>query len=202
MSQRLVATSLLVATFLLSLLGVSPAVRAAEDFNGFIVDTAGAVPRKSSDHFTLHVDEYTTDEEARALAKVLLEEGPEAVIKALRKIEKGYIKIGSRLGYGLGFIRSIDAENGGRIIRAVTDRPIQMFELMRNTRSSDHEFGLLEIELDVKGSGKGQLIAAAEVTIKPDGTVEIESLGSRPFLLQSVKQRQPKAKKSGEPPTQ
>lgn len=191
----------IVATVLLSLLGVSQAVIAAEDFNGFIVDTVGAVPRKSSDHFTLHVDDYTTDEEAQALAKVLLEQGPEAVIKALRKIEKGYIKIGTRLGYGLGLIRTLDTGNG-RIVRAVTDRPIQMFELMRNTRSSDHEFGLLEIELDASGSGKGRLIAAAEVTIKPDGTVEIESLGSRPFLLQSVKLRQPKARKNAEPPTQ
>jgi hypothetical protein len=190
----------IVASVLWSLLIAGSAARAAEDFSGFIVDSGGAVPRKSSDHFTLHVDQYTTVEEAQALANVLLEKGPETVLKELRKIEKGYVKIGSRLGYGLGLIRSLETEDGGRIIRAVTDRPIQMFELMRNTRSSDHEFGMLEIKLDADGNGSGQLIAAAKVSIKPDGTVEIESMGTRPFQLQKIKLRQPKAKKN-EPPT-
>jgi hypothetical protein len=189
----------MVATILLSLGLASPAVRAAEDFNGFIVDSGGAVPGKSSDRFNLHVDEYTTLEDAQSLAGLLAEKGPEAVLKELRKLEKGYVQIGNRLGYGLGFIRSIDGPNGGRIIRAVTDRPIQMFELMRNTRSSDHEFGMLEIELDADGSGTGQLIAAAKVTIEKDGTVDIESMGTRPFRLQKIKLQQPKVKKEAAP---
>jgi hypothetical protein len=56
-----------------------------------IVLVVGALPRKSSDHFTLHVDQYSTVEEARALAAVLFEKRP-GVIKELRKLNKGYVK--------------------------------------------------------------------------------------------------------------
>lgn len=181
------------STFCL-LVGLSlSAVRAEEEFRGFIVDTAGAVRGKTADSFVLHVDQYTTVEEAQALANLLLGQGPEAVLKELRKLDQGWIKVGARLGYPIGLVRTIDSEDG-RLIRAVTDRPIQMFELMRNTRSSDHEFGLLEIKLDAEGKGNGQLIAAAKVSITKDGQVEIESMGTRPFSLNSVKLQKKKVK--------
>lgn len=168
----------------------------AEDFSGFIVDTGGAMPRRSSNLFTLHVDEYTTVEEAQAMANLLLSQGTEAVLEELRKLDKGYIKIGARLGYPVGLVRSIDSDDGGRSIRAVTDRPIQMFELMNDTRSSKHEFGVIEIQLDATGKGQGQLIAAAKVSLTKEGAVEIESLGTRPFTLNNIKTRAKKEKEA------
>ena len=171
-----------------------PLALRADDFSGVIVDSGGSVPNRSTDRFTLHVDRYTTVEEAQALADILLQQGPDAVLKEIRKLTAGYIKIGDRLGYPVGVIRSIDTENGGRMIRAVTDRPLQMYELMRNTRSSTHEFGTLEIQLDEEGKGQGQLIAAAKVSINKAGEVVVESLGTRPFTLKNVKTKVPKEK--------
>jgi hypothetical protein len=166
----------------------------ADDYSGFIVDTAGSLPRRSSNLFTLHVDQYTPIEEAQKMADLLLSQGTEPVLKELRKLDHGYIKIGSSLGYHVGLIRSLDAPEGGRVIRAVTDRPIQMFELMRDTRSSDYEFGLVELKLGADGKGEGQLIAAAKVTIDKSGKVEVESLGTRPFAIKNVKTKVKKEK--------
>jgi len=182
----------LAVTAFLTLAGAVAA--AADDFVGNIIDTAGSLPRRSSSHFTLHVDQYTPLEEAQRMAGVLLSQGTEPVLKELRKLDHGYIKIGTSLGYHVGMIRSLDAPDGGRIIRAVTDRPIQMFELMNNTRSSDHEFGLVELKLGADGKGEGQLIAAAKVTIDQSGNVQVESLGTRPFTITNIKTKVKKEK--------
>jgi len=168
---------------------------APERFQGSVVDVGGAVPNRTSAHFTLHVDEYSTFEEVEELLQVLLEGGSKALDKALFDTEaKGWIRIGNSLGYHLAVVRSLDTENG-RVIRAVTDRPIQMFEVMRGLRSADHTLGFLEFTLDEKGKGSGQLVAAAKINIDKEGALSLESLGTRAFRLMRVSKMKIKDKK-------
>lgn len=165
-----------------------------EVFVGTVVDVGGVVPGATSARFTLHIDEYTTDEEASELLQVLAEQGPGGLERAMRKVEKGWIRIGSSLGYPVSVTRTFDTESG-RIIRVATDRPIQMFEVWHGLRSLDHPFGVLELRLDANDKGDGRLIAAAEVGFSKEGSLEIESLGTQPFRLLQVKKQEPKKSK-------
>ncbi len=160
----------------------------AETFIGRAVDTSGQ-RLQSTAHFTLHIDEYATDEEIAQHAAVLAETGSRGLEKVLWKLDRGWIKVGTSLGHVVGVARSIDTD-GGRIIRAVTDRPIQLFEVRRGLRSVDYPFGVIELELDADGKGEGRLIAAAKLEFTEDGTLEIEQLGTRPFKLMKIKPQQ------------
>ena len=187
------------ATAFAALLALPPLAQSADEampevFVGTVVDAGGAVPRATSARFTLHIDEYTTDAEASELLQVLAEHGPDGLEKALRKIEKGWIRIGSSLGYPVSVTRTFDTESG-RIIRVATDRPVQMFEVWHGLRSLDHPFGVLELRLDANDKGDGRLIAAAEVGFSKEGSLEIESLGTQPFRLLQVKKQEPKKSK-------
>lgn len=181
-------------SFVALLSAEAPEVSLPEEFVGTIVDAGVAVPRATSARFTIHIDEYTTDEEAMELLQLLADEGPKGLEDAMRDLDKGWIRVGPSLGYPLSVARSFETENG-RVIRVATDRPIQMFEVYRGLRSRDYPFGIVEIQLDAEGEGQGQLIAAAEVGFSPEGSLEIESLGTQPFRLLQVKQQQPKKKK-------
>ena len=163
------------------------AAQGPETFTGRAVDMSGA-GMTSTAHFTLHIEEYATDAEIAQHAAVLAEEGSRGLEKVLWKLDRGWVRIGTSLGHVVGVARSIDTD-GGRIIRAVTDRPIQLFEVRRGLRSVDYPFGFIELELDADGKGEGRLIAAAKLKFTQDGTLEIEQLGTRPFRLMKVKLR-------------
>ena len=187
------------ATVVAALLALPPLAQSADEampevFVGTVVDVGGVVPGATSARFTLHIDEYTTDEEASELLQVLAEQGPGGLERAMRKVEKGWIRIGSSLGYPVSVTRTFDTESG-RIIRVATDRPIQMFEVWHGLRSLDHPFGVLELRLDANDKGEGRLIAAAEVGFSKEGSLEIESLGTQPFRLLQVKKQEPKKSK-------
>ncbi len=190
------------AALLLALIVVPLAAETAEEaasmmpevFMGSIIDAGGALPGANSARFTLHIDEYTTDDEARELLQILADEGPNGLEKAMRKLEKGWVRIGPSLGYPVSVTRTFDTESG-RIIRVATDRPVQMFEVWHGLRSQDHPFGVLELQLDANGKGEGRLIAAAEVGFGKEGSLEIESLGTQPFRLLQVKKQEPKKSK-------
>ena len=69
-----------------------------------------------------------------------------------------------------------------------------MFEVMRGLRSKDYSLGVIEIIIDSEGKGEGRLIAAAKAEFNRDGKVEVEGLGTQPFRLLQVRQREIKNK--------
>ena len=148
--------------------------------------------RLSTANVDLYIKDYTTDEEAKALAGVLLEGGPDALHKALEKADsKGNITFTGRVSfYDLKLIRSHQTPEGRRII-AVGDRPIRFLEAYAGTRSTDYEFGILQMDLkrDKKGKEKGQgvLIYAAKVKVLEGNKIEIENFGINPVSLLGVR---------------
>ncbi len=164
----------------------APPPTAPETFTGRLVDAGGAVPRAQATYFTLKVDRYTTPEEAQDLLNTLQQGGQGAVVQRLWKMPAaGYIKVGDRLGYDVQVIRSLPTENG-RIIRVLTDRPIQIFEVRGGLRSEDYPIGLVELKLDADNKGEGTLIAAAKVNLE-GGNLELESFGTPAFRILKVK---------------
>ncbi len=136
---------------------------------------------------TIDIDDYTTDEERLQLAQALIEGGSDALRKAMNKMKKGRVSVVGRTGTKVNYIRAWPTANGRRIIMA-TERPMTFFELRRGTRSRDYEFGIIELLLDEKGRGSGELIAAAKIKfIEDQQKIEIEHYGIQPVRLTNVR---------------
>jgi hypothetical protein len=135
---------------------------------------------------TITIDGYSSPEDVHALHALLADSGPDALLKALEKRDSmGKISRTGSVGfYDLKVIRSIPTERGRRII-AVTDRPIGFLEAYYNTRSTDYRFGVLRLDLE-GDKGTGELIYAAKINVKDDGTIEIENYGITPVRLAGV----------------
>ncbi len=140
---------------------------------------------------TIRIEGYTTDDEARRLHGLLLDNGPDAVLKALSKMKTiGNIATNGRVSsYNFKVARSFPTPTGRHII-AIADRPIGFLEAYYNTRSEDYRFGVLELDLksgEKKEEGEGSLIYAAKVKVNDDGQIEIENFGIDPVRLLKVK---------------
>jgi len=171
-------------------LGLATAVAdetSGERFQGTIFDPGGNLPGRSTAPVIFQVDSYSSDAEVAALAKVLAEQGPEALREAMWDLEKGWIRVAGSVGYPIAVARSIPGPNG-RTVRLMIDRPIDFFEAVRNLRTTDYPFSMVEVQLDAEGKGEGQLIAAAAVSLTGN-TVQVESYGPQPFRLMNVRAR-------------
>lgn len=109
----------------------------------------------------IYVNRYTSDEEAKAMAALLIERGPEALHKALEDAKSiGKVTLTGRVGfYDLKIIRSHRTAEGRRIY-AVGDRPIGFLEAYYSGRSRDYDFGILQIDLkpNKKGRERGRRV--------------------------------------------
>jgi len=139
----------------------------------------------------LYVKSYTSNEEAKVLARVLLDGGPDALLKALEKADSiGKVTLSGRVGfYDLKLIRSHPTQTGRRII-AVGDRPMGFLEMYVSNRSRDYEFGILQLDLKRDGNkekGEGALIYAAKVKVIEGNKIDIETYGIEPIRLMAVR---------------
>ena len=140
----------------------------------------------------LYVDAYTSDAEAQTMAGLLVQAGPDALLKALEKSKTiGRIRLSGRTGfYDLKLIRSHRTPTGRRIY-AVGDRPVGFLEVYASNRSMDYPFGILQLDLktDEKGKeeGEGALLYSAKIKVLDGKTIDVESYGVGPIRLMGVK---------------
>ena len=149
----------------------------------------GAGARANVDLF---VNSYTSDEDAKRMAGLLVESGPDALLKALEKAKSiGKITLTGRVGfYDLKLIRSHRTPEGRRIY-AVGDRPIGFLEVYAGNRSQDYPFGILQVDLKTKENGKeegeGSLIYSARIKVLEGNSIDVESYGIAPIRLMAVR---------------
>lgn len=140
----------------------------------------------------LYVNGYTTDEEARTMAGLLVQAGPDALLKALEKSKSiGKIRLSGHTGfYDLKLIRSHRTPTGRRIY-GVGDRPVGFLEVYAGNRSLDYPFGILQLDLKTnekgKEEGEGELIYSAKIKVLNGTSIDVESYGISPIRLMGVK---------------
>jgi hypothetical protein len=140
----------------------------------------------------LYVKRYTSHEEARRMAGLLNDGGPDALLKALQKADSiGKITLTGRVGfYDLKLIRSHKTPEGRRIY-ALGDRPVGFLEAYGSGRTMDYPFGILMLELkrDKKGKEKGEgvLMYAAKVKVLDGKKLDVENYGIDPVRLMAVR---------------
>jgi hypothetical protein len=151
-----------------------------ETFTAAVLQTANMrLPGGGTFQLTMNVDEWTSVEERKRLLDVFKEGGSEALMKELRKMKAGYIvppAFARWPSWEVDVASSIPQPDGGRIVRLFTERPIVFGEAYYSTRSTDYEFGIVELKLNADGEGEGVTIPAAKLSLDKEGQLVVETL--------------------------
>src|SRR5580700_9614847 len=162
----------------LSFVGLAQDKTSPEAYSGVAMGTGGSVGGKSI-QFDFRISQYTTDEEVQKFAELVKEQGTDALRRALEKEDKGRISPVGSTGNQIAVARKRQ-QGSDTIITIVTARTMPFLELTRGGRSRDYPFGYLQVKLDDKGQGTGQIMAAAKIRFdKKKGQYEIESFGNQ-----------------------
>lgn len=136
---------------------------------------------------TIYINDYSSDAEAAQLAGAFADGGSRALFKVLTKLkDKGRVAPTGTTGYQVRFIRSTQTPTGRKIVM-LTDRPISFLERYYGTRSSDYEYGLVELNINDDGKGEGTLIWAAKVKGISGNQIDVENFGIEPARLLKVR---------------
>ena len=193
-NTRHISAMLVVACLVSTAMGAA-AQEIGQTFQARIIDTKNALPDRTSTNLRFGLDSVTPDEEVVELARVLAEQGPRALTSRLEKLDRGWIQFGARSSYPLSFVRVFEREEGGRLLRLMTHRPIGMAEAFSNFRTTDYPFTILEIQLDENDRGEGRMMVGAKLEF--EGTqLEVTSYGLEPFQVVPVMETGKKKKKT------
>ena len=155
-------------------------------YYGVAMGTGGSVGGRSI-QFDFKINEYTTDEELNKFAALLKEKGPDALRSALEKEDKGRLNPTGHIGNEIAVARKRQ-QGTDTIITIVTARVMPFIELYNSGRSTDYQFGFLQVKLNEKGEGTGQIMAAAKIKFnKKKGHYEIESYGNQYIKATNVR---------------
>jgi len=148
---------------------------------------AGASGASAAATVTIDIRRYTPDAERTAVETALKGGGYPAFLAALRKApEVGTVGLGTQK-WSIRWARE-QATPAGRTIVVVTDQP--MFFLggaKANAKPrAGYEVGLIRLQVDAGGMGKGEMAAAARV--KPGGEtgVQVDDYADSPITLTGV----------------
>jgi hypothetical protein len=157
-----------------------------EAYSGVAVGTGGTVGGKSIS-FDFRITQYTTDEELQNFAQLVKDKGTDALRSDLEKEDKGRISAVGSTGNQIAVARKRQ-QGSDTIITIVTARTMPFLEFTRGGRSRDYPFGYLQVKLDDKGQGTGQIMAAAKIRFdKKKGQYEIESFGNQYIKATNVR---------------
>ena len=149
-----------------------------EAYSGVAIGTGGRVGGKSI-QFDFRITQYTTDEGVQKFAQLVKDNGTNALHRALEKEDKGRISAVGSTGNQIAVARKRQ-QGPDTIITIVTARTMPFMELYNNGRTTDYPFGFLQVTLNAKGEGTGQIMAAAKICFdKKKGKYEIESYGNQ-----------------------
>jgi len=170
----------------LSIIGVAQDKTSPEAYSGIAIGTGGAAGGKSI-HFDFRITQYTTDEEVQKFAQLVKAGGTDALRRALEKEDKGRINAVGSTGNQIAVARKRQ-QGTDTIITIVTARTMPFVELYNNGRTTDYPFGFLQVTLNAKGEGTGQIMAAAKIRFdKKKEKYEIESYGNQYIKAANVR---------------
>lgn len=155
---------------------------------GTVVGINGRLAGRTS-NFTLRINGYTTDDEARQFQSALQSGGQDRLLDVMRRTsEKGRLQINNRVGIPIQAILTTPTETGTKVT-LIYERTVRFYELRYGTRSQDYRFGYMELFLNRNGTGEGTLIPAARIRVLDNGTWEVENFGEFPARIMGVRAR-------------
>ena len=158
---------------------------AKEVFTAIRATTAGA-PGAAMARVSITIESYTTGDEARELLQAAASGGKEAVAGVLRNLNKGSATVAGGQRLRINAARVYPKGTGRRIV-IICDRPVAPAP---RSQTLEYPFGVIELEVDSKGAGDGQLVEAATVRLDDRGFVEVERYLISSQLLVEVQMEQ------------
>lgn len=166
------------------------------DISAFAI-SMGTVATGANQRVQIRINKWSTPEERERLITVMLEKGPNDLLKALQKeSEKGRFSIPAlsgpdphhlRLGHDLRYTWQTPLPDGGRKIVVITDRYIGFQEARNQPRTVDYPFTLIEMRVNKEGKGEGKMAVATKITFdKKEKRVELENYSSEPVRLNAL----------------
>jgi hypothetical protein len=154
------------------------------------------VPAGQSTTLQITITRWSTPEEREALLAQLIENGQEALNKALNKSEEtGFVRAtgpraGSRTNFPserLRYAFQFQGEEGKRRIVLALDRPIGMWEAINQPRFRDYDITFIVLDVDAEGKGEGQLAMGVRMGVdRENKKLVIENFGTEPIRLTRV----------------
>jgi hypothetical protein len=139
--------------------------------------------------FTLTIEGYTSNEEARKFGRILKSQGENALLKAIAKEKKGTFTLDGQLSHDINTVR-VHQNPTGRTYTIVFERWLSFFEVRYGTRSEDYPFTYIELFIDeTKGMG-GTLLLAAKIRFNKQNAIEIENFSIYPARLAGVRREE------------
>ena len=170
------------------LVAVAAGTRAAgeETYTGTVaLAQGGAAPAPVT--LTLTIRQYTSDARANELAQLLHDRGHDAAVKALAPDDVGQLVLGDAT-YRVTLVRQ-EPTASGRILRAVTDRPLDAASKPAAAVPPADAVGYLELTLGAGDAGEGRLIPAVKAQFDAEGFVAPENVGAAPATVSGVKRK-------------
>jgi hypothetical protein len=179
----------------LALLAASTSGRAQEDklplnLSARAINMSNVAAGDRTALVDVRITRWSTDAERDRLIQTFVEKGPTKLLDALQDVKPavGFIRLPQTLAYDLRFARRMPLEDGGWRVLLVTDRPISPAEAMRQPRTMDYPFTLIEIHMKKDGTGEGKLSLATKITRnEKDKVVEIENWATEPVRLTNIR---------------
>lgn len=157
----------------------------------FAVNMDARSSAASSGRIDITIERWSTDGERDRLLQALIEKGSDQLLSTLQKVRPraGYVRSGQSLAWDVYYARLTPGEDGGYRLVFATDRPINYWEALKTTRTSEYEFMLCEIHMNRRGEGEGKLALMAKIVWnKKTNTLEIENYDIEPVRLNKVTQ--------------
>lgn len=147
------------------------------------------VPRgltSKSARLTVTIDQYSTEEDTAKLRKIYDEQGSEGLFAALREWNKGSAKLEGYPTQRVNHVR-IHEGQGGRQVIIVTEQPLYRAEESSPSRPSTQTLGLIQLEMNNQGQGRGSMAEATKVRLTEAGVLQIEAYGAKSIKLEDVR---------------
>lgn len=168
------------------------------EISAFAINMGTTPTARNAQTVALTIDKWSTPEERDELLTVMIEKGPDALLRALQKQSvKGRFRIPGwqgpdphqlGLGHDLRYTWQVPLPDGGRRITIATDRYIGFQEARTQARTMDYPFTFIQIQVNKEGEGEGKFAVATKIEFdKQNKRIELENWGSEPVRLNAVK---------------
>jgi len=146
-------------------LACAPSAHAQVETFAAVANVAGDTP------VTVLVQRYTSDRERKTLIEALKKGSGSARALLMKGPDLGSVQIGEhRTAIKYVYARPAVA---GRQVTAVTAVPIVMGD--QKPPAAGYDFGLVLLDLEPSGHGRGDLVAATKIRVLEDGAFETEN---------------------------